>query len=94
MVLYATGTGVLKPTEQDGVLAPSKNPPLISQTVTATIGGQSATVVYQGAAPLLVAGVSQINVQVPAGVTPGSALPVTITVGGVMSQNTVSMAVK
>jgi uncharacterized protein (TIGR03437 family) len=49
---------------------------------------------YQGAAPGLVAGVSEINVQVPAAVTPGSAVPVTITVGGVASQNTVTIAVK
>jgi uncharacterized protein (TIGR03437 family) len=67
---------------------------VIPQPVTVTIGGQSATVLYQGAAPGLVAGVSQINVQVPAGVTPGSAVPVTITVGGVASVNTVTMAVK
>jgi uncharacterized protein (TIGR03437 family) len=94
VVLYATGAGVLKPTEADGVLAPSTNPPLISQPVTASIGGQTATVVYQGAAPGLVAGVSEINVQVPTGITPGSAVPVTITVGGVPSQNTVTIAVK
>jgi uncharacterized protein (TIGR03437 family) len=67
---------------------------LISLPVTVTIGGQSATVMYQGAAPGLVAGMSQINVQVPAGVTPGSAVSVTITVGGVASVNTVTMAVK
>lgn len=94
VALFATGTGVLKPAIADGVLAPSANPPLISLPVAATIGGQNATVLYQGAAPGLVAGVSQINVQVPAGVTPGSAVPVTITVGGVASVNTVTMAVK
>lgn len=94
VVLFATGTGVLKPAEEDGVLAPSSNPPLISLPVTVSIGGQSATVLYQGAAPGLVAGVSQINAQVPSGVTPGPAVPVTITVGGVASVNTVTMAVK
>ena len=94
VVLFATGTGVLKPTVADGALAPSANTPLISLPVTVAIGGQSATVLYQGAAPQLVEGVSQINVQVPAGVTPGSAVPVTITVGGVPSVNTVTMAVK
>ena len=51
VVLYATGTGVLKPAEEDGVLTPAENPPLISQPVTVTIGGQSANVLYQGAAP-------------------------------------------
>ena len=43
VVLFATGTGVMKPAEEDGVLAPSTNPPLISLPVTVTIGGQSAT---------------------------------------------------
>jgi uncharacterized protein (TIGR03437 family) len=94
VVLFATGTGVLNPAVADGVLIPSGNPPLIAQTVTVTIGGQNAKVLYQGAAPTLVAGVSQIDVQVPAGVTPGPAVPVTITVGGVPSVNTVTMAVK
>jgi uncharacterized protein (TIGR03437 family) len=94
IVLYATGAGALKPAEADGVLAPSKNPPLIAQPVTVSIGGQNATVMYQGAAPGLVAGVSEINAVVPPGVTPSSVVPVTITVGGVPSQNTVTMAVK
>jgi uncharacterized protein (TIGR03437 family) len=67
---------------------------LISQPVAVTTGGQSAKVLYQGAAPLLVAGVSQINVEVPAGITPGSAVPVTISVGDVPSVNTVTTAVK
>jgi uncharacterized protein (TIGR03437 family) len=94
VVIYATGTGVTKPASTDGILTSAVNPPLIAQTVTATIGGQSAQVMYQGAAPGLVAGVSQINVIVPANVTPGAAVPVTISVGGVASVNTVTMAVK
>ena len=94
VVLFATGTGVLKPAVADGVLIPSGNPPLIVQKVTVTIGGQNAKVLYQGSAPTIVAGVSQINVQVPTGVTPGPTVPVTITVGSVPSVNTVTMAVK
>jgi len=41
--------------------------------VTAFIGGIQAVVGYAGAAPGFVAGVMQINVQVPAGVPAGSA---------------------
>lgn len=93
VVVFATGTGALMPMVADGVLIPSANPPLLAQTVAATIGGQNANVLYQGSAPTLVAGVSQINVQIPAGITPGSAVPVTISVGGVLS-NTVTIAVK
>ena len=92
--LVATGTGVTKPASKDGVLTPMANAPVISQPVTVTMGGQNADVLYQGAAPGLVAGVSPINARVPAGVTRGSAVPVTITVGGVPSLNTVTMAVK
>jgi uncharacterized protein (TIGR03437 family) len=94
VVIFATGTGATKPVSVDGVLTRAANPPLIAQPVTITIGGQSADVIYQGAAPGLVAGVSQINVRVPAGVMPGSAVPVTLTVGSVPSLNTVTMAVK
>jgi len=37
---------------------------------------------------------SQVNVTVPAGVTPGPAVPVTLTVGNTKSVNTVTMAVQ
>ena len=94
VVIFATGTGVTKPAGVDGLLASSSNTPLIAQTVTATVGGLNAEVDYQGAAPGLVAGVSQINVKIPADVTPGPAVPVTITVGKVKSLNTVTVAVK
>jgi uncharacterized protein (TIGR03437 family) len=36
----------------------------------------------------------QINAQVPAGVTPGAAVPLTISAGGMASLNTVTIAVK
>jgi uncharacterized protein (TIGR03437 family) len=94
IVIFATGTGVTKPVSVDGVLTSASNPPLVGQPVTVTIGGLSAEVSYQGGAPGLVAGVSQINAKIPADVTPGSAVPVTITVGGVKSLNTVTVAVK
>lgn len=94
VVIYATGTGVTKPVSLDGVLISAANPPVLAQPVTIAIGGLDAEVIYQGAAPGLVAGVSQINVRVPADVTPGSAVPVTMTVGTVHSANAVTMAVK
>ena len=50
--------------------------------------------VYQGAAPGLINGVTQINVKVPESTEPGPAVPVTLTVGGIPSQNTVIMAVQ
>lgn len=92
--IYATGTGLLSPAVADGTIVPATNLPLSVAPVSVTIGGRMATVGYQGAAPGLVAGTMQINVQVPAGVTPGPAVPVTLSVGNTAGLNTVIMAVK
>jgi uncharacterized protein (TIGR03437 family) len=92
--IYATGTGLLSPAVPDGIIVSAANLPLSVAPVSVTIGGQAATVSYQGAAPGLIAGVMQINAQVPAGVSPGTAVPVTISVGGIAGLNTVTVAVK
>ncbi len=91
--IYATGTGVFSTPVEDGILIPATNLPLSAAPISVTIGGVAATVIYQGAAPGLVAGVVQINAQVPAGVTPGTAVPVTITAGSTQGMNTVTVAV-
>ena len=57
-----------------------------------TIGGAPAPVSFSGLAPGLV-GVYQVNVQVPAAASRGSAVPVVLSIGGTAS-NTVSMAVQ
>jgi uncharacterized protein (TIGR03437 family) len=41
-----------------------------------------------------VVGVLQINITVPQGITPGSAVPVDVTINGVTSQAGVTVAVK
>ena len=80
--LYATGEGQTTPPGVDGKLAvaplPSPNLP-----VTVTVGGMSASVQYKGAVPGTVAGLMQVNIQIPAGVAPGGYVPVTLQVGGV-----------
>ena len=57
-----------------------------------TIGGQPATVSFAGLAPGFV-GVYQVNAQVPAGITPGDAVPVVLTQGSSQS-NTATIAVR
>jgi uncharacterized protein (TIGR03437 family) len=57
------------------------------QPVAVTVGGQPATVLYAGAAPGLVAGVLQINIQLPTGVGAGNQ-PVVVTIGGITSTQT------
>jgi uncharacterized protein (TIGR03437 family) len=59
-----------------------------------TIGGYPATVLYAGAAPGLMPGVLQINAQMSPNVAAGSGVPVRISIGGVASQDAVTVAVR
>jgi uncharacterized protein (TIGR03437 family) len=86
--------GVTTPPGVDAHVTISKQRQQFANPVTVTIGGQTADIVYQGSAPGLVVGVSEIDVRIPAGVQPGSAVPLTLTVGDVVAQNTVTVAVK
>jgi len=82
IVIYCTGLGAVSPPVMEGSPAPT-TPPLSTtvNAVTVTIGGQPATVAFSGLAPGF-AGLYQINVVVPSGVTPGNAVPVVLTVAG------------
>jgi uncharacterized protein (TIGR03437 family) len=68
--VYLTGLGAVSPTIADGDAGPVN--PLANATspITAYIGGTEATVGYSGLAPQL-AGLYQINLTVPTGVTAG-----------------------
>ncbi len=83
ILLYATGLGQTNPAGVDGSQVGTLLPlPLL--TPTATIGGKAAVVQYAGGATGIVAGVLQINLQIPSGLTPG-ANAVVLTSGGVAS---------
>jgi uncharacterized protein (TIGR03437 family) len=74
LILYATGEGQTSPGGVDGKLAPTTSPePMPLNTVTVTVNGIAANVNYAGAAPGFVAGVMQVNLQIPAGVLSGTA---------------------
>ena len=90
--LYATGEGQTSPAGIDGKIAsiPLPHPVL---PVSVTIDGQPARVTYRGAAPGEVAGVMQVNVQIPSGVKPGGYVPVVLQVGNATSQGGVTIAV-
>lgn len=91
--IYATGEGQTSPPGVTGsVIGSDLKIPVLR--VTATIGGVDAPVQYDGSAGNSVAGLLQVNVLVPQGVTPGPAVPVSITIGGVKSQDGVTIAVK
>ena len=65
MSFYATGAGQTNPPSVDGSTVSAMPYPTPVLPVTVLIGGQSAQVVYAGAAPGLVAGVLQVDVVVP-----------------------------
>jgi uncharacterized protein (TIGR03437 family) len=91
--LFATGEGQSSPAGVDGKPASAPLPTPILQ-VAVTIGGVTANdLQYVGGAPGEVAGLLQINVAIPASVTPGTAVPVLIRVGEATSQAGVTIAV-
>lgn len=93
ITLYATGEGQTNPSGSDGKIAVAPLPAPV-QNVKVTIGGVDAPVQYAGGAPGLVAGVMQVNVTVPPQVTPGAAVPVVLSIGGVNAPGGVTIAVQ
>jgi len=83
VALYATGGGALT---TDAL-------PRVALPVSATIGGLDAQVLYAGVAPGEPDGMIQINVQVPAGLTPDPA-EVVVKIGDASSQRGATLAVK
>ena len=77
------------------------NPPLgrvmgVPVAVAVTLGGvpvPAQNIVYSGAAPGTVEGLTQINVVIPSTVTPGPSVPVIVIVGGVQSQAGITLSV-
>jgi len=80
--IFATGLGATDVAVQTGAAAPAFS--TVRLPITATVGGAQATVVYQGLAPGFV-GLYQVNVVVPEGATPGSAVPLVLRQNGLVS---------
>ena len=91
--LYATGEGQTMPLGVDG--KPAALPlPRPNLPVAVSIGGQTVTPIYAGGAPGEVAGLMQMNVQIPGGILTGNAVPVVLQVGNIFSQPGVTIAVR
>jgi uncharacterized protein (TIGR03437 family) len=84
IAMFANGLGPVTNQPASGNPASATNLSNTTTAVTVSFGGQTAPAAFAGLAPGF-PGLYQINVTVPPGVTPGSAVPVTITVGGVTS---------
>ena len=74
--VYCTGTGHLENPVSDGSLAPIPPPFDVTEFASPllTFAGVAGTTLWSGAAPGLIEGVTQINVQLPASLPPGTAL--------------------
>jgi uncharacterized protein (TIGR03437 family) len=86
--VYLTGAGALSPPLGDGLLGPLTAPfPAPVASISATIGTLAATVTFAGQAPGLIAGATQVNVQVPENAPVGGAIPIGISAGDYASQS-------
>ncbi len=81
LVIYCTGLGVVKPPVTAGSPAPVKPPSNTAKMVTVTIGGKPAKSLFAGLTPNF-AGLYQVNVVVPSGITAGPNVSVELTVAG------------
>jgi uncharacterized protein (TIGR03437 family) len=91
--LFATGEGQTSPAGVDGQPAQIPLPHPLAP-VTVTIGSTTVTPQYTGGAPGEVAGLMQINVQIPSGIQTANVVPVSVQIGNVSSQAGVTIAVQ
>ena len=91
--IFATGAGVTTPASVDGFVAAASLPTPVAN-VSVTMGGLPCQLNFEGSAPGLVSGVLQINALVPAGLTPGAAVPIQVQIGSAESLPVVTVAVQ
>ena len=89
--IYCLGPGAVANQPSTGVAVVDASSPTLVMPIV-TIAGVQVRASFAGLAPGF-AGVYQVNAQVPPGITPGSALPLTVRVNGAESQ-TVTIAVQ
>lgn len=93
IAIYCTGGGVTNPASGDGEVIGGALRKL-TQTTTVTIGGVNAPVQFAGAVPAAIAGLIQINAQVPAGLAPTTGAPVIVKIGDWTSTPNVTVSIK
>jgi len=91
LVIYATGLGAVDHPPVEGGI-----PSVLANTIATPrvlIGGVAGDVQFSGLSPQFV-GVNQLNVQIPAGVKAGNAVPLQIEINGFTSTNTAVIAIQ
>jgi uncharacterized protein (TIGR03437 family) len=79
LVIYCTGLGAVNQTVDPTAAAPGSV--VITNTVSVSVGGQTATPTFAGLVPGYT-GLYQVNVTVPSGVSAGSSVPLIVSVAG------------
>ena len=98
VMVYMTGEGQTSPQPATGTittatLPPPQVTPAPAQPIQVWINGQQAVYTYAGEAPGMVAGVMQLNVQIPAN-APSGALEILVYIGTIQSQSGITVSVQ
>jgi uncharacterized protein (TIGR03437 family) len=91
LIIYADGLGAVTPSIQDGQASTDT----VRNTVTTPVvmvGGMQVQVLFSGLSTFV--GVNQINIMLPPGTPTGSAVPIQIQVGGLLSSSSATIAVQ
>jgi uncharacterized protein (TIGR03437 family) len=96
IVFYATGFGQTAPAGTTGQITGTKLPIILQQPLPVTVmfGSTKGLVTYDGPAPAIIAGVSQINAVVPKDAPFGATVPLSVQVGTATSQSGLTVALK
>ncbi|MCX6622866.1 MAG: IPT/TIG domain-containing protein [Acidobacteria bacterium] len=94
LVLFGTGQGQTNPVSTDGQIPVQLTFPPYDPTISVTIGGAVAQVLYAGYSPGMVAGILEVQVRVPPAIASNKVSPVVLTVGAASSQAGVTVSVK
>jgi uncharacterized protein (TIGR03437 family) len=97
VVFFVTGEGQTTPAGVTGKLnefTRLEDFPRPVASVTVTIGGQNAEILYAAGAPGFLAGLMQINARVPQSAQTGAAVALGVTIGSTSSQTPLTMAVQ
>jgi uncharacterized protein (TIGR03437 family) len=92
VIILATGLGAVTPAVSNGANSVDA---LRTTTTTPTVlvGGVAAPVDFSGLSPQFV-GVNQINIRIPAGAPTGGAIPLQLSIGGLTSNDKVTIAIQ
>lgn len=90
--LYANGGGVTRPLLADG--QQDIHPATLAGGVQVFLNGASVPILYAGSAPDLVAGVVQVNFQIPSDFPPTAAATVQLSIDGIVSPTGVTISTR